>query len=110
MKHDVKAFNALVAADGWSADSSGFMKVADFTKSFDQIKITEAHLTDTRVVWIDDKSAVLTYVWTGKGTWMNQPVPPKTFSSTVWTERSGKWVAVFHQESAAEAPPGPAKK
>jgi hypothetical protein len=40
---------------------------------------------------------------------MNQPVPPMTYASTVWTERNGKWVAVFHQESAA-APPPPAKK
>lgn len=113
VKGDVKAFSALVASDGWSTDAGGFMSVADFIKAFDQAKITEAHLTGSKVMWIDDKSAVLTYTWTGKGTFMNQPVPNKTYSSTVWTERGGKWVAVYHQESAAAPPPAakkPAKK
>ena len=35
---------------------------------------------------------------------MNQPVPENVYASTVWTERNGKWVAVFHQETTA-APP-----
>jgi hypothetical protein len=35
-------------------------------------------------------------------------VPDQTIASTVWTERSGKWVAVFHQESVLGPPPAPA--
>ena len=108
-KHDLKTFNDLVAADGLSADMGGFMKVADFTKTFDQVKISTWHIMDAKVMWIDDKSAVVTYTWMGKGTYMNQPVPETAYSSTVWTERNGKWVAVFHQETGA-APPAPAKK
>jgi hypothetical protein len=30
---------------------------------------------DAKVTWIDDKSAIVTYTWMGKGTYMNQPVP-----------------------------------
>jgi hypothetical protein len=58
-------------------------------------------------VWIDDKSAIVVYTWKGKGTWMNQPVPETAYVSTVWTERNGKWVAVYHHEAAA-APAAPA--
>jgi hypothetical protein len=108
-KHDLKTFNDLVAADGVSADMGGFMKVSDFTKTFDQVKISTWHIMDAKVTWIDDKSAVVTYTWMGKGTYMNQPIPETAYSSTVWTERNGKWVAVFHQETGA-APPSPAKK
>ena len=108
-KHDLKTFNDLVAADGSSADMNGFMKVADFTKTFDQVKISAWHLMDTKVMWIDDKSAIVTYTWMGKGTYMTQPLPETVYASTVWTERNGKWVAVFHQETGA-APPAPAKK
>lgn len=108
-KHDLKTFNDLVAADGVSADMGGFMKVADFTKTFDQVKISAWHIMDTKVAWIDDKSAIVTYTWMGKGTYMNQPLPETVYASTVWTERNGKWVAVFHQETGA-APPSPPKK
>jgi len=108
-KHDLKTFNDLVAADAVSADMAGFMRVADFTKTFDQMKVSTWHIMNPQVVWIDDKSAIVGYTWMGKGTYMNQPIPETIYASTVWTERNGKWVAVFHQETAA-APPAPAKK
>jgi hypothetical protein len=103
-KHDLKTFNDLVAADALSADGGGFMKVADFTKSIDQVKITSWHIMNPQVTWIDDKSAVVTYTWMGAGSYMNQPMPDTVYVSSIWTERNGKWVVVFHQESAA-APP-----
>jgi hypothetical protein len=109
-KHDLKTFSALVAADGVSADMGGFMKVADFTKQFDQVKVSSWHIMNPQVVWINDKTAVVAYTWMGKGTFMNQPMPETVYASTVWTERNGKWVAVFHQETTAGPPPAPAKK
>ncbi|OFW11779.1 MAG: hypothetical protein A3H96_27000 [Acidobacteria bacterium RIFCSPLOWO2_02_FULL_67_36] len=108
-KRDTAAFSSLVAPDAWSADQSGFMKVSDFTKAMDQLMIAEQHIVDPKVSWIDDKSAIVTYTWTGKGTWMKQPLPEKVYVSTVWTEKNGKWIAVYHQESAAAAPPMPMK-
>ena len=108
-KRDVKTFNQLVAPDAVSADMGGFMKASEFAKSFDKVKVESWHLMDTKVMWIDDKSAIVTYTWMGKGTYMNQPMPETAYASTVWTDRNGKWVAVFHQETAA-APPPPVKK
>jgi hypothetical protein len=103
-KRDAKTFTDMVAQDGLAGDMTGFMKVADFTKTLDQMKVSSWHIMDARVTWIDDKSAVVTYTWMGKGTYMNQPIPENVYASTVWTERNGKWVAVFHQETTA-APP-----
>lgn len=108
-KHDVKTFTDLVAADGVSADQTGFMKVADFVKSMDQMKIASQHMMDAQVSWADDKTAIVRYTWMGSGTYQGQPVPSATYASTIWTERNGKWVAVFHQETPM-APPAPAKK
>lgn len=109
-KHDVKTFTDLVANDAMSADGMGFMKVADFVKSMNEVKVASWHIMDTQVHWVDDKTAVLTYSWMGSGTFKGEALPATTFSSTVWTERNGKWVAVFHQESVAVPPPPPAKK
>jgi uncharacterized protein YcbX len=35
---------------------------------------------------------------------MGQAMPSTVYCSTVWTKRGAKWVAVYHQESAAAAP------
>ena len=61
-KHDLKTFNDLVAADGVSADMAGFMTVAEFTKTFDQVKISAWHIMDTKVMWIDDKSVAASHL------------------------------------------------
>ena len=109
-KHDLKTFNDLVMADGVAADMGGFMKVSDFTKAFDQVKVSSWHIMNPQVIWVNDKTAVVAYTWMGKGTYMNQPMPETVYASTVWTERNGKWVAIFHQETAAAPPAPPVKK
>jgi hypothetical protein len=109
MKHDVATFNSLVAGDAVSADMGGFMKVADFVKSFDQVKIATWHMMSPQVIWADDKTALVTYTWMGKATYMNQPMPEMVYASTVWTDRNGKWMAVFHQETGAALTPPPKK-
>jgi hypothetical protein len=100
-KNDKAAFLALVSADGGSADKGGFMPVKTFADAIDQVKVTKWEITDPKVMWIDANSAVVTYVWTGEGSFQGQAFAPKTYASTVWTKKGGKWMAVFHQESDA---------
>lgn len=109
-KHDVKTFSDLVAADAVSADQDGFMKVSEFLKSIDQLKVAAWHIMDTQVTWVDDKTAIVRYTWMGSGSFKGQPLPGTTYASTVWTERNGKWVAVFHQETPMAPPPAAPKK
>ena len=111
-KGDLAGFKQHVSADGWSMDGmTGRMAVAEFIKMFPQMtkdmKIESWDISDFKTVWVDANTAVLTYTWTGTGTYQGQPIPGQTWSSTVWTKRNGKWTAVFHQESAgAPAPAG----
>jgi hypothetical protein len=103
-KGDVTAFKALVDADAWSIDASGVLSVADFEKQLKsgQAKITESKLSAEKVLWIDSDNAVLSYTWTGKGMYMNKPVPSPVYASTLWTKRKdNKWLVAFHQETAA---------
>jgi uncharacterized protein DUF4440 len=110
VKNDLPAIKALVATEGVMADASGFMSMAEFEKMFKpgMSKITDSKLTGFKVLWLDDTSAVLTYTWTGKGTFMDQPVASPAVCSTVYTNRGGKWVAVYHQETQ-KAPETPKK-
>ncbi len=108
-KQDAKTFLSLLAPEAMAADPGGFMKASDFSKTLDQLKITTWHIMDTKVLWVDDKTAVVTYTWMGAGTYKSQPIPGIMYASTVWTERAGKWLAVFHQETAPAAPAPPKK-
>jgi hypothetical protein len=108
-KHDTAGFSALVTPDAGSADGNGFMKVADFIPMMDQMKVNSWKISDEKVQWIDASTAIVGYTWTGSGTFQGQRVPPKTYCATVWTKKGDKWVAAYHQESAA-AKPAPAKK
>jgi hypothetical protein len=103
-KGDKAAFTALVSADAVSIDGMGLMKVADFATMLDQLKISTWKLSDEKVAWVDQNTAIVTSTWTGSGTFQGQPVPGQTYCSTVWTKKGAKWVAVFHQESEAPKP------
>jgi hypothetical protein len=112
-KGDAATFTSLMAPESIAVDGmSGFTKATDLTKTLNQLKITTWHIMNPQVMWIDDKAAVVTYTWMGAGTYMGKPVPDTTYASTVWAERNGKWLALFHHESTVEAAPAaaPAKK
>ena len=101
-KGDKATFVSLVSPNAWSADGGGFMKISDFVAAFDQVKVTSWSISDEKVNWIDGNNAVVTYKWTGAGTFQGQPLPGNVYASTVWTKKGDKWVATYHQESEAK--------
>jgi hypothetical protein len=108
-KNDPKGFHAQVAPDAMSIDGGGIMKVdAGFDKILAQVKMQSWNIEMPQFYWINDNTVILAYKWTGKGTFQGQPVPSPTWASTVWTNKGGKWTAVFHQESLAMPAPAPA--
>ena len=101
MKKDKAAFTSLVAANGWSVDGTGIMKTSELTGALDQLVIKSYKISGEQVSWVDANTAIVTYKWTGSGTFAGQPFPGTVYASTVWTKKADRWVAVFHQESAA---------
>jgi hypothetical protein len=106
-KADKAGFSALVTPDAWSLDGNGAMKVSDFTAMLDQMKVKTWKITDEKVQWVDPSTAIVTYKWTGSGTFQGQAFPGQVYASTVWTKKGDKWLAVFHQESEVTKPPAP---
>jgi hypothetical protein len=104
-KGNAAAFKEHVAADSWAVDPmSGRMSTADFLAGFDkmtkEMKLTSWDLSDVKTYWADPNVAVVTYQWTGQGTYQGRPIPSPLWASTVWAKRGGKWMAVYHQETA----------
>ncbi len=110
LKGDTAGFKQHVDTTGWAIDSMmGRMPVAEFVKGLPamskDMKMASWDISDPKMLQVDANTVVLTYKWTGTGTYQGQPVPSPAWASTVWTKRSGKWTAVFHQESLASPQP-----
>jgi methionine-rich copper-binding protein CopC len=110
-KGDMKAFHAQIAADAFGIDPGGITKVSgpDFDKMLLATKIQSWNMDGSQFYWVNDNTVVHMYRWTGKGSYEGQPIPSPTWASTVWSNKGGKWMAVFHQETTA-MPAAPAKK
>ena len=109
-KNDLAAFRALVADDGFALNGGGLMPVSEFVKVFNEFKLASFTIDQVKVMFVNDNAAIITYRFAGKGTFMGQPLPGPTLSSTVYANRGGKWMAIFNQETIATPPPPPAKK
>jgi hypothetical protein len=101
----VKTFHSLIASDGVGIDPiEGLVKAAGYDEMIQQANVQSWNIDNTQVYWAADNVAILTYRWTGKATMGGQGVPSPTWASTTWVNSSGKWQAVFHQETLASAP------
>lgn len=100
---DAKAFSDLFAADGTMADSDGIItRDAFLNKTLPELVITDYALSNIKVMMIDKDAALITYTAASKGTFKGQAFPDTpSFTSSVWSKRNGKWVAVYHQETMA---------
>ena len=98
-KADQAAFQSLVRADGVWTTGHGFIPLNLLVNGLDGFKLTRWDIVNPHVTWIDDNSAVVLYVWTGAGTFNEQPLPATMLASTVWARRDGKWLAVHHQRT-----------
>jgi hypothetical protein len=105
-KADVAGFNKFIAADGVGIDPMlGVIKASEYGNAMKEAKIQLWNIDKTAVHWASDDVAILTYRWTGKGTFQGQPIPPMTWASTTWVNQKGTWRAVFHQETIGMEPP-----
>jgi hypothetical protein len=106
-KADIKPFNEFLAPDAMALEATGPIKVPnpDFEKMMKDSKIQSWNIDQSKFFWVNDNTVIHTYRWTGKATYQGQPAPNTTWSSTVWTNKGGKWQAVFHQETVAMTPP-----
>ena len=109
-KGDMKTFHANLANDAVVVDPSGILKVnADFDKMLLGMKMQSWNIDGSQFYWVNDSSVIHMYRWTGKGTYEGRPIDSPTWASTVWANKGGKWLAVFHQETNAMPPAAPPK-
>ena len=95
------AFASFIAGDALEVEPDKVYtksESAEAIKQFDASKLTQTDFKETK---LDADATLVTYKVTG-------PMNGKTetwYHSSIWVNRAGKWMAVFHQGTPQAAPP-----
>jgi hypothetical protein len=99
-------FAAMLADDFVYVSEDGVYGKAATVDGTRQMALTDVSLGDWKVVMLDRDAAVVAYTVTIKGASGGQPIRETPVrAGSLWANRGGKWVGVFHQETTVSEPP-----
>jgi hypothetical protein len=99
-KRDMHAFAELVADDARMVFTSGVMTKQDYMTEVGKRTITEYSLQKFQVFMPIEGTVITLYQATISGSLGGKAFPATTLrESSVWIKRTGKWVAVWNQET-----------
>ena len=96
---DRAAFLSLIAPEGEWTTAQGFIPLNLLADGLEGVRLSKWEILNPQIRRLTDDSALVVYVWTATGTFNGKPLPPTMLASTAWTRRSGKWLAVHHQDT-----------
>jgi hypothetical protein len=96
-------FAALLAPEFLEVESDGYYDKAGSVKGVSTFDASKAVLSDFKTVNMDATSSLVTYLVTDPGY-----APKGERHSTIWVNRGGKWMGLFHQGSTPVETPAAA--
>ncbi len=90
-------FAAFLAPESIDVESEGIYDKAGSVKGA-SVSDFSAELSDWKTVTFDNDASLVTYA-------VKQPGANRELHSTIWVNRGGKWLVIFHQGTAAAAKP-----
>ncbi len=108
-KKDYPGFAALLADDMINVAPEAVFNKAESVKGVTGFVPSDVTFADWKFLPVDKDTGVIVYSVKFKGTVNGEPVPQQSvYSSSVWVNRAGKWLAAFHQDTEmATTPPPP---
>ena len=101
-KKNFDAFASYLAPEAIEVEPLGVNDKAASIKGVQGFDFSKTELSDWKVVRFDDDAALVTYLVRVPG-----QKPDRERHSTIWANKGGKWLAVFHQ-GTPQMPPPPA--
>jgi len=100
---DPKPFKAGLTADAFALSENGIEKKEDTLKMIPTApcEIKSYELSDWKLTMINSSTALVTYKGKTDGTCAGRAIPT-AWCSTLYVNRSGKWLALFHTETPAK--------
>jgi len=99
---DPEAFAALLADEAVFLNSHGPSPKADVVKHVADFKLLDYSIDDVRFVPVGPKTGLIIYKLTQKGASQGREFASRANISALWTERDGKWLCLFSQESPSK--------
>jgi ketosteroid isomerase-like protein len=99
---NIAAFANLLADDAVFLNSHGPSPKAEVVKHIADFKLLDYAIDDVHYVSVGPKTGLIVYKLTQKAAAGGQEFTSRAHISALWTERDGKWVCLFSQESAAK--------
>jgi hypothetical protein len=89
---NVDGFAALLAPDSVEVEPEGVYDKAGSVKGVRQMDFSKATVSDFKALKFDEDAALVTYMVRIPGV-----APEGEHHTTIWGNRGGKWLALFHQ-------------
>lgn len=99
---NVAAFGELFSDDAVFLDPHGFANKTEVLQHTADFKVIDYAMDDVKVVVLSDNSGLIAYKLTQKARSHGKEFSTQAFASAIWSERNGKWVCVFTQETPAK--------
>jgi hypothetical protein len=110
-KKDYAAFGSMLADDFVYVSGDGAHDKAESIKIVTGFVPTELVYSDWKFIPVGKTAGVVTFSVKGKATMNGQELPPLNMrASSVWVNRGGKLVAVYHQDTDVMTGPPPPQK
>jgi hypothetical protein len=100
--NDTDAFAAFLASDAVEVEQDGVYDKAGSVKGVSQIDLSKASLSEWKTVKFDDDASLVSYMVKLPGS-----KPDQERHTTIWVNRGGKWLALFHQGTPVAQPAAP---
>ena len=98
---DHQAFANLLADDAVFLDPHGPGTKAEVVEHTADLRLLEYTMENVKFVPLSAKSGLIAYKLTEKGTSHGKEFTAQAYASAIWTERGGKWLCLFSQETPA---------
>ena len=99
---NIAAFANLLADEAVFLNPHGPSPKADVVKHIADFKLLDYTIEDVRYVAVGPKTGLIIYKLTQKAAANGQEFTSKAHISALWTERDGKWLCLFSQETPAK--------
>ena len=97
----VEAFRKYYADDYSGVSSDGVRDINQEVEGVRIVDLKDYSLSDTKVVFPNKDTAILTYKVTVRGSYQGHDISGVYYASSVWVNKGGKWLAVLHTEAKA---------
>ena len=99
---DYDQFAGLIADDAVFLDRRGTAGKAEVVSNTRSVRLTEYTMSNIKFVRVSDNAEMLLYQLDETGTIRGNAFTAKVNISALWTNRGGKWVCLFSQETATK--------